>query len=56
MAGKGVASAKIEEGYNTSQPIKERGWEYRHQLFNPRQLILIGLISEKAELLSTNKN
>ena len=27
---KGLPSAKIEEGYNTSQHIKERGWEYRH--------------------------
>ena len=50
-----LPSAIIEEGYNTSQPIKERGWQYWHQLFNPRQLLLLGLFSEKAELLSSNK-
>ncbi|MCC6543259.1 MAG: DUF1156 domain-containing protein [Nitrospirae bacterium] len=51
-----IPSNKIEEGYNTSQPIRERGWQYWHQLFNPRQLLLSGLFSEKAEELTTNKN
>ncbi|MDZ4341830.1 MAG: anti-phage-associated DUF1156 domain-containing protein [Candidatus Binatia bacterium] len=41
---------KIESGYNTEQPIRERGWTYWHHLFNPRQLLLYGtylqLISE----------
>jgi len=36
----------IENGYNTDQPIRERGWKYWHQLFNPRQL-LIHVISKK---------
>ncbi|MBQ6473950.1 MAG: DUF1156 domain-containing protein [Victivallales bacterium] len=34
-----VPSMEIETGYNTDQLIRERGWKYWHQLFNPRQLI-----------------
>lgn len=41
-----LPSNKIEEGYNTSQLIRERGWQYWHQLFNPRQLLLHGLLME----------
>jgi len=41
-----IPSDLIENGYNTSQPIRERGWQYWHQLFNHRQLLLIGLYSE----------
>jgi len=33
----------IEPGYNTDQPIRERGWTYWHHLFNPRQLLVSGL-------------
>ena len=33
----------IEEGYNTNQPIRERGWTHWHHLFNPRQLLIWGL-------------
>ncbi|MGD6831007.1 anti-phage-associated DUF1156 domain-containing protein [Sutcliffiella halmapala] len=29
----------IEKGYNTNQPIRERGWTHWHHLFNPRQLL-----------------
>lgn len=35
---------KIEAGYNTNQPIRERGWTHWHHLFNPRQLLLAGLL------------
>lgn len=30
---------EIEPGYNTSQPIRERGWTHWHHLFNARQLL-----------------
>jgi putative DNA methylase len=30
----------IEPGYNTDQPIRERGWTHWHHLFNPRQLLI----------------
>jgi putative DNA methylase len=42
-----LPSTKIEDGYNTTQPIRERGWQYWHQLFNPRQLLLNGLFLEQ---------
>jgi len=40
-----IPSKRIEEGYNTSQPIRERGWTHWHHLFNPRQLLVNGLFS-----------
>jgi adenine-specific DNA methylase len=41
-----IPSKKIERGYNTEQPIRERGWSYWHHLFNPRQLLTHGLFLE----------
>src|SRR5207245_1357408 len=32
-----IPNRRIEPGYNTDQPIRERGWTYWHHLFNPRQ-------------------
>jgi len=49
-----VPSRRIEPGYNTSQPIRERGWTYWHQLFTPRQLLVLGLFSEKLELVKND--
>ena len=37
---------KIEPGYNSNQPIRERGWTHWHHLFNPRQLLLAGLLRQ----------
>lgn len=42
-----IPGMKIEPGFNTTQPMRERGWAYWHQLFNPRQLLVNGLISSK---------
>lgn len=39
----------IERGYNTDQPIRERGWTYWHHLFNPRQLLLNGLLRKYSD-------
>lgn len=36
----------IERGYNTDQPIRERGWTHWHHLFNARQLLMLGLCKE----------
>lgn len=38
-----VPDMAIEPGYNTTQPIRERGWAYWHHLFNARQLLLQAL-------------
>ena len=48
-----IPSMKIETGYNTVQPVRERGWMYWHQLFNPRQLLIHGLFLENIHKLST---
>ncbi|WPX07744.1 anti-phage-associated DUF1156 domain-containing protein [Anaerocellum danielii] len=41
-----IPSDMIEEGEETSRLYRERGWSYWHQLFNPRQLLLHGLLME----------
>lgn len=41
-----LPNAIIEDGYNASQLIRERGWMYWYQLFNPRQLLIMGLFME----------
>ena len=42
-----ISSRRIESGYNTDQPIRERGWTHWHHLFNPRQLLLHGTMLAK---------
>jgi len=50
-----IPSMKITPGYNTEQPIRERGWTHWHHLFNPRQLLVHGLLMEgMGELLSND--
>ncbi len=44
-----LPSRKIESGYNTDQPIRERGWTHWHHLFNPRQLLTHGLLLATAD-------
>jgi putative DNA methylase len=41
-----VPDMRIEPGYNTDQPIRERGWTYWHHLFNPRQLLVGALLNQ----------
>ena len=36
---------RIEPGDKTDEPIRTRGWRYWHHLFNPRQLLVAGLIN-----------
>lgn len=43
-----ISSSEIEGGFNTNQPIWERGWTYWHHFFNPRQLLLQKMITEKS--------
>lgn len=42
-----IPSMKIARGYNTDQPIRERGWTHWHHLFTPRQLLFGGLFGTK---------
>ena len=41
-----IPSRTITSGYNTDQPIRERGWTHWHHLFTPRQLLMHGAFSE----------
>jgi putative DNA methylase len=51
-----IPCRKIESGYNTDQPIRERGWSHWNHLYNPRQLLTIGLFQElAAEIAKTPK-
>lgn len=51
-----IPDSKIEGGEKTDEPIRTRGWAYWHQLFNPRQLLLHGLLSQKIfELASSDE-
>lgn len=44
-----LPSTEIERGYNTDQPIRERGWTHWHHFFNPRQLLLQKMIIENSK-------
>lgn len=41
-----IPDMKIESGYNTDQPIREKAWTHWHHLFNPRQLLFLGLTNK----------
>ena len=41
-----IPSLAIVPGYNTEQPIRERGWTHWHHLFTPRQLLTHGLLAD----------
>jgi putative DNA methylase len=39
-----VPDMVIEPGFNTDQPIRERGWTHWHQLFHARQILQFALL------------
>lgn len=41
-----IPDMRIERGYNTDQPIRERGWTYWHHLWNPRHLLYLGMMRQ----------
>lgn len=43
-----IPDMRIESGYNTDQPIRERGWTHWHHLFPLRHLMLLGLLRKEA--------
>lgn len=51
-----IPGSEIEGGDKTDEPIRTRGWKYWHQLFNPRQLLVLGLFSLITQELSDNNN
>lgn len=44
-----IPDMRIEPGYNTDQPIRERGWTYWHHLFPPRHLLIAGLLRKSGK-------
>jgi adenine-specific DNA methylase len=49
-----IPSKAIVPGYNTEQPIRERGWTHWHHLFTARQLLMYGKLLEQAAISCTN--
>lgn len=47
-----IPDSRIEPGYNTDQPIRERGWTHWHHLFNPRQLLTAALVNAEPSAAS----
>ena len=45
-----IPSRAITSGYNTDQPIRERGWTHWHHLFTPRQLLVHGALAQCSAL------
>jgi putative DNA methylase len=44
-----IPDMRIEPGDKTDEPIRTRGWTHWHHLFNPRQLLLGGLVNQMSE-------
>lgn len=42
-----VPDMAIEPGYNTTQPIRERGWSHWHHLFDPRSILFLALMKKR---------
>jgi putative DNA methylase len=51
-----IPDMMIEEGDETTRLQRERGWQYWHQLFNPRQLLVSGLVIDMVMKLSVTKS
>ena len=49
------SKAMPEGGDKTDEPIRTRGWTHWHHLFNPRQLLINGLIAKKASAMATSQ-
>ena len=51
-----IPSTKIDEGDRTNEPMMNRGWQYWHHLFNPRQLLVTGLFAKYVNELATSQS
>lgn len=48
-----IPSRRIEPGDKTDEPVRTRGWTHWHHLFNPRQLLTLGLFSSRIKDLTS---
>lgn len=44
-----IPDMRIEPGDKTDEPIRTRGWTHWHHLFNPRQLLIAGLVNRYSD-------
>lgn len=44
-----IPDMRIEPGAKTDEPIRTRGWTHWHHLFNPRQLLVAGLVNQLSD-------
>lgn len=44
-----IPEMRIEPGDKTDEPIRTRGWTHWHHLFNPRQLLVAGLVNRYSD-------
>jgi putative DNA methylase len=44
-----VPDMRVEPGDKTDEPIRTRGWTHWHHLFNPRQLLVAGLVNQYSD-------
>jgi adenine-specific DNA methylase len=44
-----IPEMEIAEGYNTNQPIRDRGWTHWSHLFNPRQLFMNSIVTRHSK-------
>jgi putative DNA methylase len=51
-----VPSRRIEPGYNTAQPTRERAWTHWQHLFTPRQLLTLGTLNAEISRHHSNPN
>lgn len=47
-----IPDMEIGPGFNTDQPIWERGWTYWHHLFTPRALLILSLYRRRLSALT----
>lgn len=50
-----IPSDFIIDGLETTRLKRERGWQYWHHLYNPRQLLLNGLFAQKTKEFAVTK-
>jgi len=51
-----IPSSEIEDGDKTKELMRTRGWNYWHQLFNPKQLLVHGLILKVIDEFAKNND
>ena len=49
-----IPHRRIEPGDKTDEPIRTRGWTHWHHLYNPRQLLMIGLFQKISDEIATS--